>query len=98
MVVRFRCVLKDGSEVVGPIMGNGGMLGDICAHLSESMQQAVAKDVLKFVVRRLRTADKQHRIYEPAPNYCAVYPNYSAESDGDPVAVNLLATKFEVVR
>jgi len=97
MTIKFKCVLEDGRIITGPIMGNGGMLGDAYAHLSASRQRAAAEDVLRAVIRRLKTTDVQHRIYEPVPNCCAVYLDYSAESDGDPVAANLLTTKFEPI-
>lgn len=36
-------------------------------------------------------------LYEPEPHCVAMYPDYSAESDGDSVIVPLLGTSWSVV-
>ena len=94
--VKFKCTLRSGEVVVGPIMGNGGYLGASCSHLSIERQREAASNILSVVRVRLNNDGEQRRIYEPEPGCCAVYPDDCAATQGDPVAVPILGTKFEI--
>jgi len=96
MVIRFKAELRDGSVVVGPIRGNAGMVGDgIVRVLGESEARWLATlriDIAKNRVKESRPTG----LYEPEPGCVAIYPDYSATGDGDPVVIPLIGTKFSI--
>lgn len=96
MSVKFRATLPDGSVVVGPIRGNGGQIGDASMHLGIETAREHAAEIMARVVR-LRSLGRCTFVYEPEPGHVAIFREFSAKSDGPPVHVPILWTKFEVV-
>jgi hypothetical protein len=64
----------NGRPLVGPVRGCGGMVGSL-----ERLQAA----------RRLAMQGRPHGLHEPIAGHVAVFPDYCAESDGEPVHVPL---------
>ena len=80
---------------MGPIQGNGGKIGNSALYLGLAATRDIAlRDLRKQIGRA-----KDHRsiqIYEPKPFHVAIYPDYSDEGDGEPLAVSLLDDHFEL--
>lgn len=92
---RFACYAPDGSLLAqGPIRGAGGMLGFAAAHRPAPERDKDALETLLAVQRVYERKGHQSRLYEPQPGHVAVYPDFSAISDGEPVAVPLKGTRF----
>jgi hypothetical protein len=68
-----------GRCITGVVMGCGGVIA------------------LAAVERAIRRATdfKPTGIYEPFQGHCAVYPDYSAQSDGPRVVVDLIGARAE---
>ena len=70
---RFSFVLPSGVTVVGPVQGNGGMV-----------------DAARIVAAaRMAASKRPHGLYEPAPGCVAVFPEYCAAGNGEPVIAPL---------
>lgn len=94
MTIHFKAVLPDGTVHIGPIMGKGGM---ICAGISDmDLARWVALDRINQAQRLTAQGYRGPGIYEPEPGCVAIYPDYSAEGDGEPVAIPLVGTKFSI--
>jgi hypothetical protein len=74
---RWAFRLADGSIVVGPVQGCGGVL-----------RWNEGRDRLQLDTERAR-AGEELSVYEPKPGHVRVYPDYSAAGNGDPVDVDL---------
>lgn len=98
MVVKFKVTLKDGRELVGPIQGNGGKIGSGSLFLGVSEARRIAQNQMnalcRLAARGFRTS---HYCFQPRAGYVAVYPDYSNEGDGEPVAVPIRGTKFDAL-
>lgn len=81
----FRVTTPDGTTLVGPIRGSGGMLPADSAGL----------EVLARESRRAK-AGKLLLIYEPKPGCIAVFPDAGRESEGAEVAVPLAGARIEI--
>ncbi len=73
---RFKLVLDDGTYVTGPVHGCGGVLD---ASSGPRLDTAIAR-----ARKGLPT-----NLYEPKPGHARVYPNYSADGNGEPLDVDL---------
>jgi hypothetical protein len=95
MVIKLRARLADGREIVGPIMGNGGMLGSgtLCAG-RERASQAALKDLA--LCRRLVEDGRPLHIFEPSSGHVASYPDFSATENGERVEVPIEGTSFSI--
>ena len=83
MTMRFEFTLDDGAaRVTGPVRGAGGMV-----------RSALDLDA----ATRLARIGRRHGLYEPQPGTVAVYPDYSAASDGPPYVVSLLTSTWRQV-
>jgi len=71
---RFRIVTKSGKVVTGVVQGAGGSISTLAR--------------LKGAIHRA-TRGHDSGIYEPRPGHAAVYPNYSAQSNGRMVVVDM---------
>jgi len=94
--IKFKAVLPDDTELIGPIRGNAGMVGDgIVRVLGESEARWLA--TLRIDIAKDRVKDSRPtELYEPEPGCVAIYPDYSEEGDGDPVVIPLIGTKFSI--
>lgn len=72
----FRFVLEDGRELVGPVLGAGGFVTE-----QARLERAA----------RLAAKGRPTGLHEPRPGHVAVFPEYSADGNGEPVAVALSA-------
>lgn len=92
--IKFKAVLHDGTILTGPIMGNSGML---CAGIHDTdMAKRVALDRIDQAKRLDSQGYRGPGIHEPEPGCVAIYPDFSAKGDGEPVAVPLLGTEFSI--
>lgn len=94
--VKFKATLHDGTVLTGPIMGNSGML---CAAIAD--RGTAERVALIRIVCEKFMADRGYRspgIYEPESGCVAIYPDFSAKGDGEPVAVQLLGTEFSIAK
>lgn len=82
--------------VTGPIQGNGGKLGDGCSHLPIERRRASVRKALAIAKMQVLQC-RETNLFEPSPGFLAVYPDYSAEGDGQYVEVPILGTDFEVL-
>lgn len=83
MTVKF----KHG-DLVGPIMGNGGMLGDGASHLPPTKQAQIALHNLRAIQRfHKRGRDISRVVYAPLPGHLALYPEFCAASSGPMVPI-----------
>jgi hypothetical protein len=71
---RFTIITKRGKSVTGVVQGAGGSISTL-ARLTGAINRA--------------TRGHDSGIYEPKPGHAAVYPKYSARSDGKMVAVDM---------
>lgn len=95
MVVRIRAELETGETLVGPIMGNGGMVGSGALCSGRELANAQALNALR--IAKDRAAENDHLpIFEPTPGCVALYPDYCGESDGERVNVPLAGTQFSI--
>lgn len=94
--VRFKAILAGGTIVTGPIMGRGGMLGAGIG--GEAAAKHVALDRVRSACDRAISGRKcSPDIHEPEPGCVAMYPDYSADGDGEPVIVPLIGTRFGIL-
>lgn len=94
--IRFKAITCSGLELVGPIRGVGGMLGSAALHLTNRKSaEQIAFDRLDCAQRRAERSCHSG-FYEPRPGCVAIYPDFSAQGDGKPVAVPLLGTEFSI--
>ena len=98
MSVKFKCVLADSREVIGPIQGHGGYLGDSATNLPRRDQENYAHELLLSAVRIFEKFGRQRVVFEPELGCCAVFPDDSPESRGEAVVVPIIGTHFEVFR
>lgn len=92
----FKAKMSNGTVVIGPVQGNGGKLGN--ADLYRGYDLASEAALLKLgAAIRCAMRGRDSGLYEPEPHCVAMYPDYSAESDGDSVIVPLLGTSWSVV-
>lgn len=94
--IRFRATLADGTVVEGPIQGNGGRLGSGALHAGREAARREAAKSLALAQRNARR-NRPVAIYEPQSKHVAMYPAETPEDQGEPVAVPLLDTVFEVL-
>mgnify|MGYP006954413309 CR=1 FL=1 len=85
----------DGDIYTGPIQGGSGKLGNSALYLGLAAARDIALRGLAKQVGRAKD-NRELSIYEPKPGHVAIYPDYSDESDGKPVAVSLLDDYFEL--
>lgn len=96
MVVRIKATLADGRSFEGPIQGSGGKLGSGALHagyvhaVNEAMKRLAG-------ATRLAARGRSTGIFEPESGCVAIYPEFSAESDGERVIVPLKDTVFEAL-
>lgn len=95
VVVRIRAQTADGRVVIGPVRGRGGMVGTGSLHAGYQVAAAAAATTIARSVR-LATKQRDTGLYEPEPGHVAMYPDFCAESDGEPVIVPLLGTSWSV--
>ena len=95
MTIRIRAELSDGQVLVGPIMGNGGMLGSGALYCGIDAAERQALRALGLNRLRVSTG-KPLSIFEPSPGHVMIYPDYSPASDGKGVPILLRGTKFEI--
>lgn len=81
MIARFRFV-GPGVDVTGPVQGNGGLVPSL-ARLEQ--QQRLAREGLPLGV------------YEPAPGFVCVFPDYSGSENGRRVHVPIAIVSIEQV-
>ena len=95
MTIHLKAVLPDGTVLIGPIMGRGGMIGNVASHLDRETAHQVA---LSYIAAAEACAEsgRPTGIHEPRKGCAAIYPDFSAESDGEPVAIPLLGTDFSI--
>ena len=95
IAVRIKAELATGLTIVGPIMGNGGMVGSgaLCHGAESASRQAMRS----LRAAQDRAADGLHLpIFEPKPGHVAIYPDYSAATDGDRIEIPLVGTTFSI--
>jgi hypothetical protein len=93
----FQCFSPASEPIAqGPIRGSGGMLGYAMAHCSAKDRDAESLRILLAVQRVYARKGSQNRVYEPAPGHVAVYPDYDAAGDGEPVLVPLTGTRLTI--
>lgn len=95
--LRFRATLADGRVLEGPVQGYGGKLGTGALHAGFSAARREALRRLAFA-KRMLARGRALPMYEPEPGCVAIYPDYSAESDGEPVVVPVKGTAWHVVK
>lgn len=74
MTARFEFTLPTGASIVGPVRGAGGF---------------ISSEKRLLAAERCARAGHPTGLYEPKRGHVAVYPDYSAKSDGDPEIVSL---------
>ncbi len=95
MAVRIKATLATGETITGPIMGNGGMVGSgaLCHGAKSAGRQALRS----LRVAQSRAADGLHLpIFEPSPGHVAIYPDFSAATDGERIEIPLAGTTFSI--
>jgi hypothetical protein len=77
MTDRYAVRLADGTIVRGPVHGCGGTIRG-----EDGLRR------LRLSIRRAKDGDAIP-LYEPKAGHVRMYPNYSADGDGEPVDVDL---------
>ena len=72
---RWRFTLDNGSTVTGVVQGSGGFIRGPATRLTRAI--------------RLARQGRDTGLYEPRPGCLAVYPHFSAASDGPMTTVDL---------
>lgn len=93
--MRIRAELKSGKVYVGPIAGNGGMIGSGAAHVSHKLASKYVLNLLRLSRERAELGTRLP-IFEPKPGHVAIYPDYCAETDGERVEIPFDGTILSV--
>lgn len=94
-VVRIRAELANGEVYVGPIMGNGGMIGSGALHAGQEIAGAQAMSVLR-ICRRRAVDGRDLPVFEPKQGHVAIYPDFCAATDGERVYIPIDGTTFSI--
>lgn len=84
--IKFRITTTDGRTVVGPVQGSGGLVGAGLSHCAPRKARAAA-------LARLRAW-----VAGTGPETATVFPDYSAEGNGEPVVVAIRGASVELAR
>lgn len=97
IAVKIRAELADGKVHVGPIMGNGGMIGSGALHAGRDRAEKQAMRVLRLCQDRA-VDGRTLPVFEPRAGHVAIYPDFCAETDGPRLNVPLVGTTFTIWR
>lgn len=95
IAVKIRAELADGKVHVGPIMGNGGMMGSGALHVGRERAEAQALRVLRLCQDRVADG-RELPVFEPKPGHVAIYPDFCAATDGKRIYIPLAGTSFTI--
>lgn len=95
IAVKIRAELADGKVHVGPIMGNGGMIGSSTLHVGRELAERQALYVLRLCQDRVADG-RGLPVFEPKPGHVAIYPHFSASTDGERIYIPLAGTTFTI--
>lgn len=96
-VVKIRAETSDGQVYVGPIMGNGGMLGSRALQAGLEIGEELALNMLRICQER-DANDETIPIFQPLVGHVALYPGYCAATDGPQIDIPLAGTTFTIDR
>lgn len=95
-VVRIRAELETGEVLTGPVMGNGGWIGNGAMHAGQARADRQALRALH--IAKLRAAEgRRLQIFEPSEGCIAIYPDHGPVSDGERVIIPLAGTEFSIM-
>ena len=94
-VVKIRAELANGEVYVGPIMGNGGMIGSGALHAGYKLAGKQASRMIRLC-QDCVVDGRDLPVFEPRPGHVAIYPDFCAETDGERVYIPIDGTTFSI--